>query len=106
MCGDELICGAEYYDLGCFGHCDLATIAAIELEAGDYVLRFDYLGSIQYMNITVDEDGDVIIDASKLAINHEYLMTILDASGEIQTFEINENDYTIFKLKIFYKHEI
>lgn len=92
----------QYIELGCFHHCNDVTLP-IELAQGNYVLRFSFLNSIQYMPIVVG--SSVTIDTSKLPLGEHYL-TVLDESGSIQAFEYLGDQYELLKLTIKYTNEI
>lgn len=96
-------CGEIIHDLGCFPHCDEVELQ-IPIDPGTYVFRFNFLNSIIYQTIIVEDLP--IIDTSKLPMNHELLLQIMETDGTIVDFGEEPDLYTFFKLKIFFKNEI
>ena len=48
----------------------------------------------------------VLIDTSKLPINQELLLTIMETDGTLVDFGEEPNVYSNFKLKIFYRNTL
>jgi len=102
----------KVYDFGCFGHCEMVEIP---IEIIDSIVNLSYQNTI--ISIDTDENGNIVLDTSKLPIGTHYF-TLHDENGQnlsinatpktdpCNDLELNEECYSIFKIKIMYKNEI
>jgi len=99
----SVFCGScdDYYDIGCYDHCDSVNTLLPSTEAGDHIIRYQVRGVIHETETSVEGVGlNIVIPANFFNEDGEAYFSIVNPSGSDFTYPSGGVNYTCFKARM------